>query len=63
MIIKRVNRNVFDIFFGNSGWDDWSRVRIDKRVNRVFHVKGKSLPNDLFKKLNSLLLKSSSPGV
>jgi hypothetical protein len=37
MLIKRVNKQLFDVFRGN-GWENWSRFRKEK--NRVLLVTG-----------------------
>lgn len=55
-VVKQVSYNVFDVFFGDFGWENWSRVRVDKRLNRVFILKGKQLPNRIYKEVSSTLL-------
>jgi len=40
MLIKRVNKHVFDVFIGQ-GWEEWSRFEAKKGT--LFLVKGKPL--------------------
>ena len=52
MEIRRVEKNVFDLFEG-SGWHGWSRVKNTR--GHAFVVGGRRLPHGLLKELHELL--------
>jgi hypothetical protein len=54
MLIRRLDRNHFDVFLGN-GWDNWTRVR--RHHWGVAVVGGKRLPRETIRELNERLVK------
>ena len=50
--IKRVFGSLYDLFFGNDGWTDWTRVSI--KSGQVLHVAGKIRSKEV---MDALLLK------
>ena len=48
MVIKRVSKTVFDVFFG-LGWENWCRFETTKEKGRVIlhKIGGRSVPEDI----------------
>lgn len=35
LIIKPVSRNLLDIFHGEQDWDQWTRIRVERRKDDI----------------------------
>jgi hypothetical protein len=52
MIIKKINNNTIDVFFGE-GWENWGRFKIKygKPITQLFQIKGTRFHKKEFTKL------------
>jgi hypothetical protein len=55
LVIKKRTNNLFDVFFGGEGWEDWACFKKEK--GRLLLVKGSPVPNsvytEIFKQINN----------
>lgn len=54
MFIKRLNRNLYDVFIGN-GWNNWTRIR--RNHWGVAYVDGARLSRETIHELNQRMIK------
>ena len=55
-VIKQLNGNVYDVFYGDKGWDDWARFEV--RENRLHVVTcEKQLPPNIMAEVRAKLTK------
>lgn len=54
ILIKQRSNNMFDVFFGKEGWDDWACFRRER--NRVLLVKGSPVPNFIYSAISKQIL-------
>lgn len=53
VVIRKAN-NVFDIFFGGDGWENWSRFKL--KGTSLEYIKGIKLPHPIYKYVLSTIL-------
>jgi hypothetical protein len=46
MLIKSRGENMYDVFYGEKGWNQWALFRRDR--NRLMLVKGSSVPTSVY---------------
>ena len=49
MVIRKVNRDTFDVFMADQYWGDWTRVRFGREG--IYGVAGRRLSNKLLKEV------------
>jgi hypothetical protein len=56
IVIKKLSANTFDVFYGETGWDDWARFEI---VNNRLHpiICKKQLPQNVMNYLRTKIKK------
>lgn len=58
IVIKHVTKHMFDVFYGEQGWEDWARFRVDQgRLHPV--TCEKQLPQPVMNLLRSRYSRSS----
>ena len=58
IIIRHINKHLFDVFYGEEGWEDWARFRVEN--NRLHPVTcEKQLPQTVMNFLRSRYTRSS----
>ena len=58
IVIRHINKHLFDVFYGEEGWEDWARFRIEN--NRLHPVTcEKQLPQTVMNFLRSRYTRSS----
>ncbi len=53
MVIRKVNRDTFDVFMSNEYWGDWTRVRLG--FNGIHGVAGRRVPNKVLKEIEACI--------
>ena len=55
LVIKKRTNNLFDVFFGAEGWDDWACFKREKKS--LLLVKGSPVPSsvytEIYKQINN----------
>ena len=54
MVIKSRGGNMFDVFFGKTGWDDWACFL--RQRGRLLLVKGSPVPNSVYSEISKAIL-------
>lgn len=54
IVIKSRGGNLYDVFFGREGWDNWACFQ--KQRNRLLLVKGTPVPNSLYTEITKQIL-------
>jgi hypothetical protein len=54
LLIKSRGGNMFDVFFGRDGWDDWACFL--RQRNRLLLVKGSPVPNNIYTQISQQIL-------
>lgn len=54
MIIKSRGGNMFDVFFGKTGWDDWACFL--RQRGRLLLVKGSPVPNAIYAEISKEIM-------
>jgi len=54
IIIKARTNNLFDVFFGKEGWNDWACFKRER--NRLLLIKGSPVPNALYAEISQQLI-------
>lgn len=61
MLIKRLNRDTFDCFWGEAGWSDWTRYQRNKdqtsHTSYLSKVAGVKPPYEVYEQIKGRLLK------
>jgi len=54
LVIKSRGGNMFDVFFGRTGWDDWACFL--RQRGRLLLVKGSPVPNSVYSEISKEIM-------
>jgi hypothetical protein len=57
LIVKSRGGNMFDVFFGREGWEDWACFL--RQRNRLLLIKGSPVPNAVYTAISQQILGNS----